>query len=59
MESQDVLNARLNLLPTTTCPNCLMVWLAPGLQIGDTYECKNCELSFVVGIAKVEDAQQP
>ena len=47
LESQEFLSAsRLHQLPTTTCPNCQMVWLAPGLQNGDTYECKSCELSF-------------
>lgn len=51
MESQELLNAsRLNRLPTTKCPFCLMVWLAPGLKDGDTYECKSCELSFIIGV---------
>jgi uncharacterized paraquat-inducible protein A len=51
LESQEFLNtSRLDQLPTTTCPNCQMVWLAPGLQNGDTYECKSCELSFIIGM---------
>ena len=51
MESQEFLSAsRLHQLPTTTCPNCQMVWLAPGLQDGDTYECRKCEISFVVRV---------
>lgn len=49
LESQQLLdlNKRRH-LSTTTCPNCMMVWLAPGLQDGDTYECKICRRSFVV-----------
>ena len=35
-------------LPTTKCPNCRMIWIAPGLAQGDTYECKRCGLSFIV-----------
>ena len=38
-------------LPTTTCPNCRMTWLTPGLSEGDQYECKKCSSSFVVGKA--------
>jgi primosomal protein N' len=49
MESQELLqlNGRSH-LPITTCPNCMSVWLAPGLKDGDTYECRSCLLSFVV-----------
>jgi len=51
LETQELiyLKKRQN-LPTTTCPNCKMVWLAPGLNEGDTYECRGCLLSFVVGM---------
>lgn len=45
---------RFKQLPTTTCPNCMMVWLAPGLSQGDTYECKSCHLTFLVGDTRVE-----
>lgn len=49
MEIQEliVLN-RFKQLPTVTCPNCMMVWLAPGVSQGDSYECRSCHLSFVV-----------
>ena len=45
---------RFKQLPTTTCPNCMMVWLAPGLSQGDTYECKSCHLTFIVGDTRDE-----
>ena len=49
MESQHSLSSNRNVhLPTTKCPNCRMIWIAPGLSQGDTYECKRCHLSFVV-----------
>jgi hypothetical protein len=35
-------------LPTIKCPNCQLVWLAPGMIMGDAYECKSCEFRFVV-----------
>jgi uncharacterized paraquat-inducible protein A len=41
-------------LPLTTCPQCGMSWLTPGLSHGDTYECKNCRFSFVVRQAPKE-----
>lgn len=25
-----------------------MIWIAPGLAHGDTYDCKQCQLSFIV-----------
>lgn len=49
MESQDSLNSnRAMHLPTTRCPNCMMIWIAPGLAQGDTYVCKRCGLTFIV-----------
>jgi len=45
-------------VPTTTCPNCMMVWLAPGLKDGDTYECRRCKFGFVVGSGD-ETASRP
>jgi len=45
---------RFKQLPTTTCPNCMMVWLAPGLSQGDTYECKTCHLTYLVGDTREE-----
>lgn len=49
MESQDSVNSnRVMHFPTTICPHCKMIWLAPGLAKGDTYECKRCGLSFIV-----------
>lgn len=32
----------------------MMVWLAPGLSQGDTYQCKSCHLSFLVGDTRGE-----
>ena len=29
------------------CPECLQVWLAPGLAGGDKYACKACGAVFV------------
>lgn len=50
MESQALLiSNRSDNLPTVTCPNCNVMWLAPGLLQGDTYECRSCGLGFVVG----------
>ena len=49
LESQGLLHLdKSKHLPTIVCPNCMMVWLAPGLEHGDTYECRSCRLSFVV-----------
>jgi len=47
---------RFKKLPTTTCPNCMMVWLAPGLSHGDAYECKSCHSTFLVGATHEESA---
>jgi hypothetical protein len=38
---------RLSLL-TVSCPNCRVVWLAPGVMHGDRHVCKECGLNFVV-----------
>lgn len=49
MESRELLQInRRPYLPITTCPNCMKVWLAPGLNDGDTHECRGCGLSFIV-----------
>lgn len=49
MQSQDSLSSNRSMhLPTIRCPNCRLIWLAPGLAQGDTYECKSCHLSFIV-----------
>jgi Zn-finger nucleic acid-binding protein len=59
MESQELLELnRRSQLPITTCPNCMMVWLAPGLKDGDIYECRSCGLSYVVR-TPIEKTSQP
>ena len=59
MESQNALSSNRNVqLPTTRCPNCSMIWIAPGLSRGDTYECKRCHLSFVVCEPSAETLQR-
>jgi hypothetical protein len=49
MESQDSINSSsvIHLL-TIRCPNCDMIWLAPGLIEGDAYVCRDCGVSFIV-----------
>ena len=37
----------------------MMVWLAPGLKDGDTYECKSCHLKFVVSRLEKQEASPP
>jgi hypothetical protein len=37
----------------------MMVWLAPGIEQGDTYKCKGCQLSFVVRAISEETSQPP
>jgi hypothetical protein len=58
MQSQDSLSSNNNMhLPATRCPNCWMIWIAPGLAQGDTYECKHCRLTFVVCDPSAETLQ--
>jgi predicted RNA-binding Zn-ribbon protein involved in translation (DUF1610 family) len=46
-------------LPTVECPNCRMIWLAPGLLQGDTYECRSCGVSFVISESPDRTLQDP
>lgn len=49
MESQELSDLDGGMqLPTIKCPKCLMIWLAPGIVQGDSYQCRNCGASFVV-----------
>lgn len=51
MSSQELLNSHDGLhkhFLTIQCPNCEIRWLAPGVQHGETYICKECGLSFIV-----------
>jgi uncharacterized paraquat-inducible protein A len=36
-------------LPLITCVRCKMIWLAPGIAGGDSYGCKRCGVTFIVG----------
>ena len=44
---------------TIRCPNCEVRWLAPGMRQGETYLCKECGLSFVIGKPKNQASQPP
>lgn len=60
MESQESLNPKGGfILPTTKCPNCRMIWIAPGLMNGDTYECRGCGTSFVVSTSEDQTEKRP
>lgn len=49
MTSQELLNSNelLGLL-IIQCPDCEKLWLAPGVENGETYACRECGLNFVV-----------
>lgn len=50
MEFREALDTSKSMqLPTIRCPKCKMTWLAPGLMVGDRYECRGCGVSIVVG----------
>lgn len=48
MKSQVPFSSSALHLLTIKCPDCMMMWFAPGVGHGDTYVCKECGLSFVV-----------
>lgn len=49
MDSQEALNSNQRLhFQTIRCPNCKLIWLAPGVIDGDIYVCRQCSFSFVV-----------
>lgn len=59
MESRYLFNSNKGGYFPTVRPNCSMIWLAPGLIEGDTYECRSCGVSFVVGRSPVRPLEEP
>lgn len=45
-EKSLIFRGRLSRL-TVSCPDCQQAWLAPGLEGGDPYVCKNCGAAYV------------
>ena len=44
---------------TIQCPHCEVRLLAPGMRPGETYLCKECGLSFVIGNIKNQYQRNP